>query len=544
MKRLFGVVFFWILLIGSLSLVQGQGTNLLTNPGFEQPFQNASGTLVQVAQGWTPWHIGGGQSLSELVQPEYYPASDVTNGLGVPRIRSGNDAQQYHTYFATHDGGVYQRVTGVSNNAQLLFSVYIYVWSSSFDDVNISEGDGSVAVQVGIDPAGGTDASSASVVWSPASVQYDAYNQYTVSARASGTAVTVFVRSSVSVPVAYNNIYVDDAVLSVSSGAVATNTAVVVPTNTSGLPTQTPVPSITPTSSDLGIVATNTPVVLPTNTPTQTFTAAPTNTTVPSSTAVPTNTTVPSATAVPSSTAAPTSTPQATATATATNTLVVPPTQEQIVPTTTPVATATTSAPINAELPGRVIHTVRAGETVGKLATLYGSTIDAIIAANGLNESAFIRVGQSLVIPVRLTAPATSTPTVTPVAPAASATPQPPVTTVYVVRAGDTLNRIAARFNTTAATLAQLNGIANPNIIRVGQQITIPTGGGAPPVVVTSVSPATATPVAAARTHTVRAGETLFRIALRYGVSVSRIAQANGINDPNRVFVGQVLVIP
>lgn len=530
MKRLFGVVFFWILLTASLSLVNAQGANLLTNPGFEQPFQNAGGnSLLQVAQGWSPWHISGGQSLSELVQPEYYPASDVTNGLGVPRIRSGNDAQQYHTYFATHDGGVYQRVTGVSSNAQLTFSAYVYVWSSSFDDVNVSEGDGGVAVQVGIDPTGGTNGASASIVWSPATVQYDAYNQVVVSARASGSAVTVFVRSSVSIPVAYNNIYVDDASLTVSSSA-PTNTPIIIPTNTRIPPTS--VPSITPTSSDLGIVPTNTPVTPPTNT------AVPTNTTAP------TSTTAPSATAVPSSTPAPSSTPQPSATATATNTLVVPPTatQEQFVPTNTPLPT--TSAPINAEFPGRLIHTVRAGDTVGNLAALYGSTIEAIIAANGLNQSAFIRVGQSLVIPVRQSAPATSTPTVTPIAPAATATPQPPVTTVYVVRAGDTLNRIAARFNTTAATLAQLNGIANPNIIRVGQRLIIPTGGGAPPVVITVVAPASPAPTAAVRTHTVRAGETLFRIALRYGVSVNRIAQANGINDPNRVFVGQVLVIP
>jgi peptidoglycan-N-acetylglucosamine deacetylase len=45
-------------------------------------------------------------------------------------------------------------------------------------------------------------------------------------------------------------------------------------------------------------------------------------------------------------------------------------------------------------------------------------------------------------------------------------------------------------------------------------------------------------------THVVAPGETLFRIATRYGVSVSALASANGIWNPNRIYAGQVLVIP
>lgn len=46
------------------------------------------------------------------------------------------------------------------------------------------------------------------------------------------------------------------------------------------------------------------------------------------------------------------------------------------------------------------------------------------------------------------------------------------------------------------------------------------------------------------QTHTVQAGENLFRIALRYGLTVETLASANGITDPARIYVGQVLVIP
>jgi len=47
---------------------------------------------------------------------------------------------------------------------------------------------------------------------------------------------------------------------------------------------------------------------------------------------------------------------------------------------------------------------------------------------------------------------------------------------VYTVKAGDTLSAIAKRFNTTVSELARLNNIANPNIIRVGQKIKLPSG--------------------------------------------------------------------
>ena len=107
----------FLLVMLALGLSAGaQSANLLTNPGFEQPFATVDGVPARiVAQGWTPWHIGGGQSASENVQPEYYPASDATNGLGIPRVRNGSDAQQYLAFFATLDGGVYQRVTGVAS---------------------------------------------------------------------------------------------------------------------------------------------------------------------------------------------------------------------------------------------------------------------------------------------------------------------------------------------------------------------------------------------------------------------------------------------
>lgn len=544
MKRLAthpNMLLLWICLVLLLVAlpVQAQGQNLLTNPGFEGSFTSYTDATPArlVAQGWVPWFIGGGQSASENVYPEYYPASDVSNGLGEPRIRSGNEAQQYFSYYATHDAGIYQRVTGIAAGTQLRFSAYVYVWSSNFNDLDKSEEPGGVVVQVGIDPTGGTDGTSGNIVWSEPIVQYDAYNESSVTATSAATAVTVFVRSTVSTPIQNNNIYVDDASLTIAGQnppptAVNTQPPPATATNTVLPPTATTVIVATNTPGDLGIV---TPTSQPTLAPTvptatdvlPTLQPLPTNTFIPTGTFPPTSTFVPTATFLSTDTPIP-------ASATPTQE-VLPPTETPGGPTLTPTVTIG-GTPISNDFPGTITHTVRAGDTVGVLATLYGSSIEAIIAVNGLNQSAFIRVGQGLVIPVRLSAPVTSTPTITPIAPVVPTFPPavPPNNTAYVVQPGDTLFRLAARFNTTITTIAQLNGITNVNLIKVGQQLLIPTGG-----TVILPTPMPSTP----QTYLVQPGDTLFRIALRFRVPLRQIAQTNGIFDVNRIYVGQVLVI-
>ncbi|MGB7337978.1 MAG: LysM peptidoglycan-binding domain-containing protein [Phototrophicaceae bacterium] len=119
---------------------------------------------------------------------------------------------------------------------------------------------------------------------------------------------------------------------------------------------------------------------------------------------------------------------------------------------------------------------------------------------------------------------------------------------IHVVQAGENLYRISLRYNVPLTTLAQANGISNTNLIFVGQQLTIPgTTGGTPPVV-TNPPPTTPTtpnppPTGDATTYTVQAGDSLSRIASRFGTTFTAIAAANGIANPNLIFVGQVLSI-
>jgi LysM repeat protein len=110
-------------------------------------------------------------------------------------------------------------------------------------------------------------------------------------------------------------------------------------------------------------------------------------------------------------------------------------------------------------LASEIIHVVQPGENLFRISLRYGTTVQAIAAANGIVNPSRIYVGQRLVIPGAAAAPS-STATVTGY-------------NVYVVQRGDTLSRIARRFGTTVQDLVAINGIANPNLVHVGQQLSI-----------------------------------------------------------------------
>lgn len=116
--------------------------------------------------------------------------------------------------------------------------------------------------------------------------------------------------------------------------------------------------------------------------------------------------------------------------------------------------------------------------------------------------------------------------------------------TWHVVQSGENLYRISLRYGVTMQALMQANGIADPNRIYAGQRLKIPAHGAdnLPP----APQPAPETPAVepGAQVHIVQAGENLYRIGLRYGVTAQALAWANGLSNVNMVYVGQRLVIP
>ena len=147
-------------------------------------------------------------------------------------------------------------------------------------------------------------------------------------------------------------------------------------------------------------------------------------------------------------------------------------------------------------------------------------------------------------------------PTATPTLPVAvpTATPiqqQPPIVSgadcVHIVQASDrNLWRISLLYGITVHDIAAASGISNIQLIVVGQRLTIPgcgtTGYRQPQV--PDQGGGSVPPGGSGQVHVVRQNETLFRIALQYGVSLSQLAAINGIANPNLIYIDQRLVIP
>ena len=476
-------------------VTSAQGQSLLQNPGFEGTYVQFAGDPTRlVAPGWSAWNIArktGDPGFVNLT-PEYRTAANAK------RIHGGTGAQELFTFFATHTAGVFQRVPLTSGN-KLRFSVFANVWSTSLDDPDASEQPGRVKMRVGIDPSGGVDGANQGIVWSDGQEFYDQYKELSVEATSAADFVTVFVESAPSDPVKNNNTYIDDATLVVTGQGQpsASNTPAPAATAISQAPSDTPEP------------------------------AGPSDTPNPF---VPTR----EGTFVPGGSETPFATP------------------EVLPGGPTPTPSINVTLPPN--LPGKILYTVVAGDTVIDLAVRFNSTVDAIISVNNLDDSGLIFVGQQLVIPVPQVQPtATPTPapgggTARPPAPVDSAVLNGPTLNgigTYIVQPGDDLARIAARYGLSVQALAQLNGIVNPANVVIGQVLVVPgpgnnyPGGSVPPTVVpTSPAPQ------AAKTHVVQPGENLFRIALRYNVPLDTLMRANGIVNPNLVYVGQVLRIP
>jgi len=109
----------------------------------------------------------------------------------------------------------------------------------------------------------------------------------------------------------------------------------------------------------------------------------------------------------------------------------------------------------------------------------------------------------------------------------------------YTVRRGDTLSVIADRMGTTVSRLRAANGLRG-NLIRAGQKLDIPASGTSPIQISSATARANEVAAVTEVTHRVKRGDTLWRIANRYGTSASSLKRQNDLSD-DVLQVGQVL---
>lgn len=164
-------------------------------------------------------------------------------------------------------------------------------------------------------------------------------------------------------------------------------------------------------------------------------------------------------------------------------------------------------------------HVVSAGENLSAIARRYGVTVEALVEANGLNNPDLIYAGQVLTIPNR-----------------GSDAGQP-----YTIQRGDTVSGIARRYNVPVQDLITANGLASPDGIIVGQQLTIPESAGEVPPAEAEMAGLAGS---SAATYVLQRGDSLYRLSLIYGLSVDDLLAANSLPSPNAIYPGLEIRIP
>lgn len=157
-----------------------------------------------------------------------------------------------------------------------------------------------------------------------------------------------------------------------------------------------------------------------------------------------------------------------------------------------------------------VEYTVKSGDTLWGIAEMYRTSVSAIVSENGIANPNLIYPGEVLRITL------------------ADNVPSSEMNNTYLVRRGDTLWGIAQMYRTSVARLAAMNHISDPNLIYPGEILQVSSSGSTGDV---------------GRTYVVRYGDTLSGIARRYSTTVSQLAAANGIENPDLIYAGEVLTV-
>lgn len=246
-----------------------QTGELLSNPGLEA---DANGEYPRVATsegggaiaaGWRPWWYN--DAGAEYSVPEYEVAGINRDPY---RVHSGNAAQQLFRPSVLWKAGIYQKVT-VPANAQVRFTMWGHAWSSFCLPPGWKDGDpidcthyhdsywGQANVthmKIGIDPTGGENWASPGVVWSSELNALDIYTQFSVEAQAQGETVTVFTYTTFDWPAPVNNVYWDDASLTVVGQPPAP-----APPGATGMPPTSKPPDSVPPGSGPAVIPTQPP---------------------------------------------------------------------------------------------------------------------------------------------------------------------------------------------------------------------------------------------------------------------------------------------
>jgi LysM repeat protein len=248
---------------------QEGGENLLVNPGFEgincpsggwcdgnwtrDTYNSSVYGEIFTPQGWTTfWNAGTNPADGrQYGRPECKVIPNAPPFVGPPaRVRSGNYAIMQFGFFRSIDSGVYQVVSGLTPGATVKLSAYAHSWSCDKDEpIAYSCGDDyNMLFRVGIDPNGGANPWSPSIVWA-SGYSYDEFRKIgpVETQVGEGGRVTVFLRATSKWAYKHSDVYWDDAKLVYTEPpAPPTNTPPPPPPTATYGPPPTPMPPPTP----------------------------------------------------------------------------------------------------------------------------------------------------------------------------------------------------------------------------------------------------------------------------------------------------------
>ncbi len=218
---------------------------------------------------------------------------------------------------------------------------------------------------------------------------------------------------------------------------------------------------------------------------------------------------------------------------------------------------------------GHQSYTVRAGDTLSGIAMKYGTSMYAIMQANGITDPNHIYVGQRLTIPAGSGGMGGGSMGGSMGGDMSGDMGKVQCRTYHTVAHGETGSEIALMYGVSTYSLAQANDLPDVNNVWGGQKLCIPAGPppvNAPtkdqeyakpkpmpkpepmpkpmPMPMPMPEPMPMPPMnGGCQHHRVQAGETLAQIAHAYGTSVQALMKENGIKDPNKIYAGQMLKI-
>ncbi|MFZ5432396.1 MAG: LysM peptidoglycan-binding domain-containing protein [Calditrichota bacterium] len=185
------------------------------------------------------------------------------------------------------------------------------------------------------------------------------------------------------------------------------------------------------------------------------------------------------------------------------------------------------------------IHIVKKGETLGRIAQRYGTSVRAIQSQpenRGLKANR-LRIGQRITIPVPDVVSVASEKNAKTVEPVASreTKPQPNADheIIYTVHRGETLSKISQQLGVSLDEICRQNGIKNPDLVQPGRRLKIKVSGGE--VAQTGTN--------GTKVHTVQPGDTVWSIAQAYGQDYQNILRWNRLNKRSKIFPGQEIIV-